>query len=98
MKTIERVCNEVRDKLKDNPKADFNLTDDTVNGLLEEASKITTEDGKMVLFFDEEEVTLKFAFSGRLCTDPPSFVRIVSAYGKGLDYYQQYPTYNGTIL
>lgn len=98
MKTIERICDEVREKIKEEPKADFHLKDATVNDLLAEASKVTTEDGKMVLTYDEEDVRFEFQFSGRLCTEPPSFTRIVTVRGKGLDYYQQYPSYNGTIL
>lgn len=98
MKTIERVCNEVKGYIKDNPKADFYLKDATVNELLAEASKTMTEEGKMVLLFNEEEVTFKFEFSGRLCTDPPSFARIIAVCGKGLDYAQQYSSNNGTIL
>lgn len=98
MKTIERICDEVREEIKKNPKADFHLEDATVNALLAEASKIATEDGKMVLTYDEEGITFEFQFCGKLCTEPPSFTRIVTVRGKGLDYYQQYPSYNGTIL
>lgn len=98
MTTIERICNEVRSYIDANPKADFQLKDATVNELLAEASKVTTEDGKMVLTYDEEDVRFEFQFSGRLCTEPPSFTRIVTVRGKGLDYSQQYPSYQGTIL
>lgn len=98
MRTIERICNAVRNHIEANPDVDFQLTDDTVNGLLAEASKTTTKEGKMVLFFNEEDVTLEYEFCGRLRTEPPSFTRIVTVCGKGLDYFQQYPTYDRTTL